>query len=94
MASKKDPRFETVKKLFKYGHITALKDLFTHIPVSVMRALLHTNHYRMKRIVNDPSELQYNEVAVLAKLIGIEHRVLSELIESFIKETKRNRKDG
>lgn len=91
MAKTKDPRFDTVKKLFKYGHITAFKDLFTHIPVSIMRSILHTNHYRMKRIRENPSELQYDEVATLATLIGIEHRVISELIEDFIEESKRKK---
>jgi len=91
MAKSKDPRYETVKKLFKFGMITAYKDLFTHIPVSVMREIIHTNHYRMKRIKEDPSELQYDEVAALAKKIGVEHRLLSELIENHIKETRRRK---
>lgn len=91
MAKVKDPRYDTVKKLFKYGHITAFKDLFTHIPVSVMRSILHTNHYRMKRIRENPAELQYDEVAILARLFGVEHRVISQLIETHIKESKRKK---
>jgi Txe/YoeB family toxin of Txe-Axe toxin-antitoxin module len=85
----KDPRFETVKKLFEFGQIKSFKDIITHIPVSTLRQVIHTNHYRMTRIVNNPSELQYDEVAALAREIGVEHRVISEMIE---REIKANRK--
>jgi len=88
MASQKDPRLKILNKLFEYKQVSSWKDITTQIPKSVMRELLHTNHYRMKRIYTNPGELQYDEAATLAGLIGIEHRVLSELIESSIMPTK------
>lgn len=88
MAKVKDPRFETVKKLFKFGMVNSFADIVLHIPISTMRDILHTSHYRIKRIKEDPSELQYNEVAALSKKIGVEHRAISELIEKHIKEAK------
>lgn len=91
MAKVKDPRFETVKKLFNFGMVNSFSDIVLHIPISTMREIMRTSHYRIKRIKEDPSELQYNEVAALAKKIGIEHRLLSEIIEKHIKETKRKR---
>ena len=91
MAKIKDPRYEIVKKLFSFGQITAWKQIIDHIPVSVMRSILHTNHYRMKRIKENPAELQYDEAAILARLFGVEHRVISQLIETHIKESKRKK---
>ena len=84
-----DPRFTTVKKLFEYGEIKSWRDIVAQIPTSVLRVPLHTNHYRMSRIIDNPAELQYDETAILAGLIGVEHRVISELIEKHIKESKR-----
>ncbi len=92
MATKKDPRYDTIRLLFKHGEIITFQDIFKHIPKSVIRLELHTNHNRMKRIVVNPAELQYNEAATLAVLFGVDHSVISDLIETHIKEPKRTRK--
>jgi hypothetical protein len=88
--AKKDPRYKTVKILIEGKHIKNFKDIFTHIPKSVIAAELHTNNRRMGEVIEEPGYLRIGEADTIAKMIGVPFTVIAGLIEASLKEKKKS----
>jgi hypothetical protein len=70
----KDPRYLALKYLLKKGDITTFKQIFDHIPYTVVANDLHTNNNRMKRLIEDPENFKLEELYTLADLIGYDSK--------------------
>jgi arginine repressor len=66
----KDPRYTAIKYLLKKEDIKTFKEIFDHIPKTVVAADLGTNNSRMSRLIDDPSLFKMGELYKLAELIG------------------------
>lgn len=70
----KDPRYLAVKYLLKKGEIKTFKDIFKHIPKTVVAGDMHTNNARMTRLINNPENFTLDELQTLADLIGYDYK--------------------
>ena len=69
-----DPRYLSLKYLIKKGDITTFKEIFYHIPYTVVANDLHTNNNRMKRLIENPEQFSLEELYILADLIGYDSK--------------------
>jgi hypothetical protein len=88
MAEKKDPRYKAAKVLIGAKHIKTFKEIFDHIPKSVIAKELHTNNNRMSEVIEDAAHLRVGEVAKIAKLIGVPFMVIAGLVDAGLKNGK------
>lgn len=84
MAEKKDTRYKTVKIVLEVGQIKNFKDIFKIIPKSIVGKDMHTNNSRMQRLIDNPGEFTYDEIAEIARLIGCEYITLRDLVEKAV----------
>lgn len=89
-----DYRYETVKMYIQKKRITKFKEIFKHIPKTVVALDMHTNNNRMTALMQRPWELTFEEAYFIATLIGIEFKVLSALIERSMVERAERKKAG
>lgn len=77
---KKDPRYKVANIMINAGAIKSFKDIFVHLPKTVVAKDLRTNNNRMTRLIEDPKDFRFAEVATIAKLIGIDFMTLAGMI--------------
>jgi 3-dehydroquinate dehydratase len=76
----KDPRFKLVNIMIKHGGIKSFKEIFDQIPKSVVAKALHMNNNRMTRLIVNPGGFTFEDIAMIAKLIGVDFMVLAGMI--------------
>jgi hypothetical protein len=84
--AKKDHRYKTVKILIQGKFIKNFRQIFDHIPKSVVAAALHTNNNRMTDLINEPGDMRVGETYMIAKLIGVPFLVIAGLVEVSLKD--------
>lgn len=85
----KNPQYETVKVLIEAGHIKRFDQIFQTIKRTNMAVDLGMNYqtfiYRLKR----PLAFSLEEVFAIAHLIGVDRRVIVELIITQLDNKKK-----
>jgi hypothetical protein len=89
----KDPRYKALKILIEAGYIEYIKDIFTHIPKSIIRADIGTNTARMTRLISDPSEFTIKELYKIASLINVDPIRIVNLVHSQISIGQKKTKE-
>ncbi|HUR65484.1 MAG TPA: hypothetical protein VMZ03_03970 [Chitinophagaceae bacterium] len=84
-----DPRFTAIAPLIRSGHITWFKDIFDHIPVSLLSRELKFNFDKMKRSVDHPGFLTMDECYAIARLLGVKGQEVVKLVNEQIEKTSR-----
>jgi hypothetical protein len=87
--AKKDHRYKTVKILIQGKFIKNFRQIFDHIPKSVVASALHTNNNRMTDLINEPGDLRVGEMYKIARLIGVPFLVIAGLVEVSLKNPDR-----
>jgi hypothetical protein len=77
---KKDPRYKVINIMIKAGAIKSFKEIFTHLPKTVVAKDLHMNNNRMTNLIEDPKDFRFAEIATIAKLVGIDFMTLAGMI--------------
>lgn len=77
---KKDPRYKVIKIMLAAGAIKSFKEIFTHLPKSVVAKDLRTNNNRMTKLIDEPADFTFKEIDKIAGMIGCDSRVLHELV--------------
>jgi hypothetical protein len=80
MAAKKDPRYKVVNIMIKHGAIKSFKEIFVHLPKSVVAKDLHMNNNRMTRLIEEPGGFTFTDIATIAKMAGIDFMTLAGMI--------------
>jgi hypothetical protein len=80
MAAKKDPRYKVVNIMIKAGAIKSFKEIFVHLPKTVVAKDLHMNNNRMTRLIEEPGGLTFEDIATIAKLSGVDFMTLVGMI--------------
>jgi predicted nucleotidyltransferase len=83
--AKKDHRYKTVKILIQGKFIKNFRQIFDHIPKTVVASALHTNNNRMTDLINEPGDMRVGEMYKIAKLIGVPFLVIAGLVEVSMK---------
>lgn len=77
---KKDPRYKVINIMIKAGAIKSFKDIFVHLPKTVVAKDLHMNNNRMTRLIEKPGGFTFGDIATIAKLVGIDFVTLAGMI--------------
>jgi len=89
MNSNKDPRYLSLKYLIKKGDITTFKEIFDHIPYTVVAHDLHTNNNRMKKMIANPGLFHLGEVYQMAELIGYDPKKFALFVFKEVDELRK-----
>jgi hypothetical protein len=77
-------RYQTVKILIEGGHITTFRDIFLHIPKSIVAIDFGSNYHRFSRKLQAPSGFKLKDIYLLAHLFEIDKEVMLKLVMSEI----------
>lgn len=77
-----DRRYALIKIMLdaKKSPIKVFRDIFNHIPKSVVAKALHTNNNRMHRLIGEPTEFTLADIDTMAGLFGCTSDKLIKLI--------------
>ena len=89
----KDPRYKALKILIEAGYIEYIKDIFMHMPKSIIRSDIGTNSVRMSRLISDPSEFTVKELYKIAFLINVDPIRIFNLVHSQISIGQKKTKE-
>lgn len=91
MTTERHKGYKTVKLLITAGQIQ-FKEIFEHIPKSVLVKDLGINFYRLEKIIRQVQKIELEEVYALARLIGVEEKVLLDLVHGqWVADKKRKK---
>jgi plasmid maintenance system antidote protein VapI len=75
----KDHRYKTVKVMIETGNVTEFKQMFDHIPKSVVAHDLGTNNNRMTRLISHVEQFTLDELHKISKLVDTDFKVFVNL---------------
>lgn len=91
MATDRHKGYKTVNLLITAGQIQ-FRDIFNHIPKSILVKDLGINFYRVDKIMRSVQEIKLDELYALARLIGVEEKVLVDLAHAQYLADKKKKK--
>jgi hypothetical protein len=68
----KDPRYKAIKSLIESKGIQELKDIFTIVPLSVVKQDMKINYNTLRRRVNNAGTLTAKDIIVMASLFEVD----------------------
>ena len=93
----KDPRYKAAKYLIEGKQITMFREIFIHVPKTVMAQDLGTNNNRMTRLIDHVEQFTVGELYRISELLEISYEVLFNLVHSqhfgIVKPIKKNMKN-
>lgn len=75
----KDPRYRAVKALMEKDEVKGLKDIFTILPISVLKVDMKVNYNTLRRKIDDSSLLTVRDIMSIAKLFEVEEVKILQL---------------
>jgi hypothetical protein len=75
----KDRRYKTLKILIEGGHIKELRQMFDHIPKSVVSQDLGMNYERFVNKINHIELFTLKELFLIMTFIGVDEKLMLEL---------------
>lgn len=88
----KDPRYKAIKSLIESKGIDSLNDIFTIIPLTVIKKDLKVNYDTIRRRVNKPETLTSKDVVGMAALFEVDPVDVFRLVVIDINAAKRVKK--
>lgn len=82
-------RQEIVKNLIEGGQITEFRDIFLYVTKTQVAKQLGIGYTRFIKLVKDPKPFRYREIYMLAAVLKVPARNISELIHNQIDKKKR-----
>ena len=68
----KDPRYRAIKSLIESKSISSLKDIFTVVPLTVVKKDLKVNYDTLRKRVQNPETLTSKNIVGLAGLFEVD----------------------
>jgi hypothetical protein len=90
----KDNRYNIARIFIEKGEIKTIAQIFDYIPKSVVSHEIRTNNNRFTRLINDPLEFKLIELSKIAKAIGVETKVLVNMVLQDAVRRSRSKKAG
>ncbi len=75
----RDPRYKAVKILIEGKHITEFKEIFTHVPKTIMAHDLGTNNNRMTRLIANVEQFTLDELYKISFLLDVDYKTIFTL---------------
>jgi plasmid maintenance system antidote protein VapI len=75
----KDPRYKAVKVLIVGRHITEFKEIFTHVPKTIMAHDLGTNNNRMTRLIRNVEQFTLADLYKISELLDVDYKTIFSL---------------
>lgn len=88
----KDPRYKAIKSLIESKSINSLKDIFTVIPLTVVKKDLKVNYDTLRRKVQNPDMLTLKNVMGMAALFDVDPVELFRIVSNDIAAKNKSRK--
>ena len=76
----KDIRYKTVKILIETGHVTTFREIFDHIPKTMVATDLGIHFNRMTKMVSSVNEIKVKDIFLFSGHFEVDAKVLFELI--------------
>jgi hypothetical protein len=87
----KDPRYKAIKSLIESKGIQGLKDIFTIVPLSVVKQDMKINYNTLRRRVNNASTLTAKDIIIMASLFEVDPiEVFRLVVHDSTSKGKRN----
>ena len=94
MSKDKDERYDTLNTMITIGKVNSLSEMFKHVPKTVMAQDLGMHHITFNKLINNPERFTLKNIYAVAWLIGVEKRVVLDLLYNETagdKKTKRKK---
>ena len=78
----RDPRYKAVKILIEGRHIIEFREIFTHVPKSIMAHELGTNNNRMTRLIAHVDQFTLNELYRISELLDVDYKTIFSLVHA------------
>lgn len=91
MTTERHKGYKTVNLLIAGGQLQ-FNDIYTHITKAALVKDLGINFYRLEKIIRNVQEIKLDEVYTLARLIGVEEKVLLDLAHAQYLADKKKKK--
>ncbi|HEY8387272.1 MAG TPA: hypothetical protein VIK74_01645 [Parasegetibacter sp.] len=88
----KDPRYKTVKIMLETGNISQFSEIFDIIPRSIVSADIGMNYTRFVNRLKKPELFILKELLTIAHYIGVDKKLIVDLIMNDISSRKPVRK--
>lgn len=75
----KDRRYHTVKLLIESGHITEFRQIFEHIPKSIVANDMGTNYNRLTKLITHTENFSLKELITLGHFFKVDGKIMVEL---------------
>ncbi len=72
MPGNKDQRYKAIKSLIETKRITGLEEIFTIIPLSVVRADMQVNYSTLRNRIYNPETLTLRDFSLMADLFDVD----------------------
>lgn len=85
----KDKRYAATKVLIESGHIQTFRQIFDHIPRSVVYSDLGINYTRFKELLSNTARFTLQELIILGKLFEMDAKTLIDMAyDQFLTDQK------
>jgi plasmid maintenance system antidote protein VapI len=85
-----DPRYGAVKVLIEEGYVSYFRDIFQHLPKSVLGFSMGINNTRITRLIHHPDQFTINELNRIAALFDIEPAKIIKLVYAQLQIQQNN----
>lgn len=85
----KDKRYKTIKILIEGNHISQFKEIFDHIPKTIVGKDLGIHFRRFNRMVVKVSEIKVKDIFQLSAFFDVDEMLLFDLIYKQIKLSRK-----
>jgi hypothetical protein len=82
-------KIEIVRELVEERRLVAFREIFIYIPKSYVAKKLGIKYHRFLTLTRQPGDLRYKESLAIARLLGVDPRILSELVHGQLENKKR-----
>lgn len=88
----KDPRYKAIKSLIEAKGITRFKDIFTIVPLTVVKRDMKINYNTLRSRVNKVETLTFKDIITMADLFEVNAIDIFHLILNDIGSNNKGRK--
>lgn len=85
----KDKRYKTIRILIEGNHISTFKEVFDHIPKTIVGKDLGIHFRRFNRMVIRVQEIKVKDIFQLSVFFGVDEMLVFNLIYTQLKKAKK-----
>jgi len=87
----KDRRYRAIKSLIQSNGIQKFQDIFSIIPISIVKEDMKVNYNTLRRRIDNPQLLTVKDILALSELFEIDSLELMKVIFLDLKEQKQKK---